>query len=180
MSNLLVVTQAEYDQFVDLIFREDLWVAILDQIIGSRLRRMLTGHPLKLQIVTSETVAEADRVIPEPTLIYHDQGGRWALLGDEDGQLHLLDVATPPIGLGESQLVDEPGRLVQLLRLDPPPSDAPPEHGGFGGFVRYDMIELKAWRVRRVILWTAFDAVDRTWYRSSYVRPIPQEPYSTT
>lgn len=187
MINLLVVTQAEHVQVQELAARidpgdHDAWLAGLREILGDATVEQVSGdfpHDLfdgqawHVVAVTSTTIMGADRVIRGATMLYHAEHQGWALIGDERGQLHVLDVVAPP-AMGEPQLVDDPRQ--RLVRYEPPPPGASPSQGGF---IRYDDLELKAYRGRRTIIWLAFDQETRTWYRGRRVEHIPSEPYTT-
>jgi hypothetical protein len=187
MDNLLVITHQEHARLADLSGLQDdyAWWTELREILGEHIAAQMAEASApavrlswQLIVTTSSTVPEADRVIRGATLIYYDAGQRWALLGDAAGQLHLLDVLAEPAGAAP-QLVDDPRQPVRLLR-QPPPRPASWIEDPAQDVFTYDQLELKPWRLRHTILWTAFDQVARVWYRGRRVERIAQEPYGAS
>lgn len=188
MTNLLIVSQPEHAQLTQLAGLADdyAWWTELRSILGEHIAAEMAeagtgGQSLRsswhLVVTSAGRPVEANRLIRGATLLHYDQYQRWALLGDEAGQLHVLDLASPPAGLATPQLVDDPRRPVRLLRESPPKpvtwADNPETTE-----ITYDDLQLAPLRVRRRIIWQGFDQLSRRWYRGRYIEHITQEPYT--
>jgi hypothetical protein len=103
----------------------------------------------------------------ETTLIYHNAAEGWALLGDDAGALHLLDLT--PAQLAGLSL----GREAVIVEGD----NALPATRQADGLV-YPGTYLRPYLARRVGLRIAFDELTRTWYRSRKVSTEERAPYA--
>lgn len=173
MTNLLVVTQTESDELASMLRRsvrppppgqaatppgEAIFLAAVRAIMDVP-TAALVGQDSRVLVVQGEAVAESDRIIRGAVLLFHNPDAGWALLGDGEGQVHLLDIASIPQEIDLPQLVDGQNQLVV---------DSALRANGSRG-IRYRTLPLRPFFARHTKMGIAFDTERREWYRSATV-----------
>jgi hypothetical protein len=181
MSNLLVVTQTESDELDAMVRRsvrppphgqaavppsEAIILGAVRAVVDASVAVALAGQPFQVLVAQGETVAEAERIIRGAVLLFHHPDDKWALFGDEAGELHLLDTPRPPQEIDQPKLVEEPARLLvdSVLRAN----------GSRG--IRYRTLQLRPFFARHTKMQIAFDPDKGIWYRSLLVEHQTGEP----
>jgi hypothetical protein len=174
MANLLVVTQTERDELDSMVRRsvrpplpgqaatppgEAIFLAAVRAVIDAAVAAELTGQPYGVMVIEAEAVTDVDRIIRGPVLLFHHPDAGWALLGDDAGELHLLDTSRAPEGLAQPRLVEGPTQLLV---------DSALRANGSRG-LRYRKLPLRPFFARHTKMHIAFDADKHTWYRSLQV-----------
>lgn len=174
MSNLLVVTQTESDELNAMVRRsvrppphgqaaappsEAILLGAVRAVVDASVAVALAGQPFQVLAIQGEAVAEADRIIRGAVLLFHHPDANWALLGDEAGELHLLDTASPPPDIDLPKLVEEPARLLV---------DSALRANGSRG-IRYRTLQLRPFFARHTRMQIVFDPEKAIWYRSLLV-----------
>lgn len=174
MANLLVVTQIESDELDSMVRRsvrppppgqvatlsgEAIFLGAVRAVIDASVAAALSGQPYRVAVIEGEAVADVDRIIRGAVLLFHHADVGWALLGDDSGELHLLDTTRAPEDLAQPRLVEGPARLLvgSVLRAN-----------GIRG-IRYRKLPLRPFFARHTKMHIAFDAEKHTWYRSMQV-----------
>jgi hypothetical protein len=144
-------------------------LASLRVVLGATIAAELAGQQWQVQVVSGESVPDADRVIPGAVLLFHHARAGWMLLGDEGGRLHLLDGQEPTAGLAEPRLVDGAGELAAELAASAPGGALASEAGARA-------LQLRPYRVRGMAMAFAFDGATGTWYRSRRIAAVTTAP----
>lgn len=174
MANLLVVTQGESDELDSMMRRSvrppapgqlaappdaAIFLGAVRAVIDASVATALTGQPYRVVVIEGEAVADVDRIIRGAVLLFHHPDAGWALLGDDSGELHLLDAHRAPEELALPRLVEGPARLLV---------DSALRANGSRG-LRYRKLPLRPFFARHTKMHIAFDAEKQTWYRSLQV-----------
>jgi hypothetical protein len=181
MANLLVVTQGESDELDSMLRRsvrpsppgqaptlpsEAIFLGAVRAVIDVSVAAELAGKPYSVVIIQDEAVSDTDRIIRGAVLLFYHPDARWALLGDESGELHLLETARAPEDLAQPKLVE--GSVHLLV-------DSALRANGSRG-IRYRKLPLRPFFARHTKMQIAFDAEKHTWYRSPVVEHLTSNP----